>query len=231
MPTKPKNDAASIAKDARQVLDAALQDQDVPAFKKRVGKHELDTLRGNIEALEAGEAARTTSLHAQVAAGVHAGKARAALFGFLQDVRDDAQLTFREDESLQHAFGVGATPAAASTSSVRHVAEEVLSAAHAHTKEAAAIGLDTKGIHHLEDLVHALDGAELAHVHTATTRHESTTTTDSLAHIVAAEAAHLRLAARRVFRGDEAKLTRYARTLPRHEVVPRKHPTPPVAPA
>ena len=112
---------------------------------------------------------------------------------------------------------------------MRHLAEEVLASAHAHGKQAATLGLDTKGIHHLEDLLHALDGSDLAHVHTASNRHDNSVTTDSLAHAVAAEAAHIRLAARRVFRGDETNLARYARTLPRHEVIPRKHAAAPAA--
>lgn len=229
MTTRPKNDPASIALDARRVLDAAREDEADASFRKRVSKHELDGFAANIAALEAADGARTTTLHAQVAAGAHAAKARASLLGFLHDVRDDAKLSFPSDAALLHAFGVGASVAASSSMEVRHLAEEVLATAAAHPKEAAAIGLDTKGVHHLEDLVHALDGADLAHVHTATGRHVSTTTSDSLAHVVSAEAAHVRLAARRVFRADEARLARYARTLPRHAIVARKPAAPPPA--
>lgn len=230
MPTRPKNDRRSIAIDARRVLDAAREDLNDTLLRKRVSKHECDVFEANIVALEQHEAGSTTSLQEHVEAGVHAAHARAATVVFLRDTRDDARITFPNDPALQHAFGFGATPDAGSTAAVRHTADTILAAAHAHPTEAAKIGLDRNGIHHLEDLIHALDGADLAHVHTASARHTNTVHTDSLAHLVAAEAAHIRLAARRVFRDDPTRLVRYDRTLPRHEVVPR-HPHVMPAPA
>jgi hypothetical protein len=230
MTTAPHHDVASICLDARRVLDAgrtALHDAD---FKKRVSKHELDVFQANIEKLEAGSGARSTSLHSQVAAGVHAATARAALIAFFADVRDDAKLAFPSDKAMQHAFGVGVSPSPGSTSEVRHEADVLLASAAAHKAEAKEVGLDTSGVHHLEDLVHALDGADLAHVHATTSRHSNTTATDSQAHLVSAEAAHLRLVARRVYRGQDGKLTPFARTLPRRAITPRQGDTPPPAP-
>jgi hypothetical protein len=222
MSTRPKHDAASIATDAKRIAAVAREDLADKNFAKRVSKGELDGFDANIGSLESGEAARTTTLHAKVAAGTHVATARSALFHVIENVRDDVKLEFPTDTAMQHTFGVGAIVHAGTTSSVLHVAHELLAAAAAHAKEAAKVGLDAKGVHHLEDLVHAIEGTELAHVHAATARHDNAMATDSLAHLVAAEAAHLRLVARRVFRGDEAKLHRYATTLPRHEVVPRK---------
>jgi hypothetical protein len=227
MSSRPHHDLRSIALDARRILDAARGDVGKPAFKHYVSKHELDALEVNILALEAGDGARSVRLHALVGAGVHVSKARVALASVLVDVRDDAKILFSGDAALQHAFGVGATITSASTPTLRHVADAFVEAAHAHPKEAAKIGLAAKGLHALEDLIHAVDGADLAHVHAASNRHSETTQTDSLAHLVSAEVAHLRLVAHRVFRGDEEALARYDRTLPRHQVVPRTKATTP----
>ncbi|HEY4121504.1 MAG TPA: hypothetical protein VGM56_26745 [Byssovorax sp.] len=98
---------------------------------------------------------------------------------------------------MQHAFGVG-TRSPGSTSGVRHEAESVLAAAHAHAAEGKQVGLDAHGAHHLEDPIHALDGTDLAHVQTMHGRHAKATATDPLAHAVSAEAARVRLAAPRV---------------------------------
>jgi hypothetical protein len=231
MTTKPHHDVRSIAIDARRVLDAARSDLADKAFKKYATKSELDGLEANIVGLESGDGARSARLHAQVEAGVHTATARSALYSQLIDLRDDAKIHFADDLALQHAFGVGARFSAASTAEVRHMADVMIEAVHAHPKQAATLGFDAKGLHKLEDLIHAVDGADLAHVHAVTARHTTTTSTDSLAHLVSAEVAHLRLIARRVFRGNEDALSRYDRTLPRREVVPRTKPAAPTTPA
>lgn len=221
MSTRPKHDAAAIATDAKRVLAAAREDVADKDFAKRITKSELDGFEANIVKLESGEGARSTTLHAQVSAGAHVAAARGALFHKIEDVRDDVKIDFPSDKALQHAFGVGAIVHPGTTSSVLHAAHDILAAVEAHPKEAAKIGLDGKGLHHFEDLVHAVDGSELAHVKAATARHDNTTATDSLAHAVAAEAAHVRLVARRVFRTDDKRLHRYDSTLPRHVITPR----------
>lgn len=225
MPTRPKNDPRSIAIDARRVLGAARTDLSNAKFVARITRHELDGFEVNIVALEHGEGARSETLHSKVSAGSHVATARGALLTFLHDVRDDAKLSFPADTALLHAFGVGAQPSPGSTAQVRSLADDVHEAAVKHPAEAAAVGLGDEGLHHLEDLIHAVDGTDLAHVQAATGRHTNSTHTDSLAHLVAAEAAHIRLAARRVFRDDEARRAPYARTLPRHEVVSRTRPS------
>jgi hypothetical protein len=230
MRTLQAHDAASIALDARRVLDASRAALHDPPFKARVTKHELDVFQANIEKVDAGDGARGTTLHAQVAAGAHTAVARAALITVFGDVRDDAKLAFPKDKPMQHAFGVGAHYSAASTSEVRHVAESLVAAAGQHKAEAKEIGLDTAAVHHLEDLMDALDGADIAHVHTVTNRHTNSTATDSQVHVVSAETAHLRLVAHRVYRNDEAKLAPFASTLPRRAVTPRT-PTAPTPPA
>jgi hypothetical protein len=224
------HDAQSIATDAQRVLAAAQADLSDKRFAKYVKKHELDVFAANIAGLTAGEGARSIKLHAQVAAGVHAAEVRAPIVRLLSDVREEAKLRFPKDVALQHAFGVGTKVNEASTSSVTHAAHQLLAAHEAHPKEAATVGVDAKVVHHLEDVLHALDGADLAHVQAASDRHDASTTTDSLAHLVTSETAHLRLVAHHVFKDDAAKLDRYARTLPRHEVKPRaKVATPPPA--
>jgi hypothetical protein len=232
MSTRPKNDSASTALDARRVLVLAREDSKNKQFSARVSKHELDVLDTKIAALESGAGARTARLTAQVAAGVQAAEARAAIVDVLQDVRDDAKIAFPDDHVLQHAFGVGTHPSSGSTSSVSHAAHQILAAVVEHPKEAAKIGLDAKGVHHLEELVHALEGSDVAHAKAQNARHDNTTATDALTHDVAASVAHIRLIARRVFRDDQAHLDRYATTLPRHAVVPRaEKATPPATPA
>lgn len=221
MTARPHHDAASILTDGRRLLALAREDVAQADFAARLGAHELDDFASALDALERGDGARSATLHAKVAAGVQAAHARAALLAVLLDVRDDAKIRFGSDAQLQHAFGVGATPNAASTSQVRRLADEVLAAAAAHPSEASQLGLDEHGLHALEDLVHALDGADVAHQAAASNRHTNATALDSLAHRVAAEAAHLRLVARRVFRSDKPRRDRYAPTLPRHEVVHR----------
>jgi hypothetical protein len=226
MTTKPSSDIRSICLDARRILDAAREDLSNDEFKRRITATELDELAANVTSLEAGEGLRSTTLHTKVSAGVHAAKARAAILHLLADVRDDAKILFRDNEGMRHLFGVGAMISGASTREVRHIADTLLAAAASHPDEAAKVGLDANGVHALEDMVHALDGADLAHVHATTARHGNTVHVDSLAHAVSSEVAHLRLIARRVFRRDETRLGRYARTLPRHAVTPRA----PVAP-
>jgi hypothetical protein len=221
MTTKPMRTYATIATDARRVHDAALSDQKVAAFRKRVSARELGELLANLEALENESGATTSLLHAQVASGVHEAKARAALALTLSDVRDDAKLAFRGNAPLQAAFGVGATIAGDSSRGLRHLAETVLATASKYPTEAARIGLDKPGLRHLGELVDALDGAGLEHARVRTDRHDAATSASALAHTVAAEVAHVRLAARRVFRGNEAKLAAYASIAPRHTPTPR----------
>ncbi|MFI5301226.1 MAG: hypothetical protein ACHREM_24340 [Polyangiales bacterium] len=230
MTTKPHSDIRSIAVDARRILDAARADLANASFKKYVSKSELDGFEANIVGLESGDGARTARLHSQVEAGVHAAQARAAVITLLSNIRDDVKIHFPDDHVLHRAFGVGARCSGASTAEVRHLADVIVESVHEHPKAAGAVGLDIKGLHKFEDLIHALDGADLAHVHAVTSRHQATTGTDSLAHLVSAEVAHLRLVARRVFRADEEKLARYDRTLPRHAVVPRSKAAAPSAP-
>lgn len=227
MTTKPHHDHASIATDAAHVVAQARRDE--KALAKYLGKHELDELASNIERLRADEGGQSAKLHAQVSAGVHAAEARAPIVAMLRDVRDDAVLLLTDD-AHKRAFGFGRKVNAASSEDVRSAAHEVLAAAEAHPKEAAAIHLDHKALHHLEDMLHALDGADAAHVESMHERHAGTASFDSLAHKVSAEVAHVRRIAQRVFRGDESKLAAYASTLPRHKVKPRQ-PKPAPAPA
>ena len=221
MSTKPKHDTSSIIQDAEHVLAAAKEDEAQKEFRARITKHDLDLFEANLDALKSALGGRSHAALMRVKAGVHAAEARAALVDRLHDVRDDAKLAFPDDVELQHAFGAGAMLRGDSTREVEDLAHAILAAAHANPEAAKKLHLDGHGIHVLEDLLHALEGAELAHVRAASNRHEASTTADSLAHLVAATAAHVRLAARRVFRHDEAKLARYAPTLPRHEVKPR----------
>lgn len=221
MSTKPTNDVASIALDARRVLEAAREDAHDAEFRKRIGRHELDAFAQDLDALEAGDGARTTRLHAKVAAGAHVAEARASILHVASDVRDDVKLSFPEDAALQHAFGVGLSASASSTAEMRHLGHTLLDAASAHPEAAAKVGLDAHGVRDLEQLLEALDGADHAHVLATTARHDNSTATDSLAHKVAHEAAHLRLVARRVFKRDPSKLDRYKCTLPRRAVVHR----------
>lgn len=224
MSTRPKNDPANIAKDARQVLHAAQEDAHHKEFSARVSKHELNAFAHDIEALESGNAARTTRLHAKVAAGVHVAEVRANILHVASDVRDDVKIHFPGEDALAHQFGVGFQESGGSTTEVRELAHTLIDAAHARPDVAKKVGLDAHGIHDLEHMIAAIDAAEHAHVLATTRRHDASTATDSLAHKVQHEAAHLRLIARRVFKTDASKLDRYKSTLPRHEVTPRKKP-------
>ena len=230
MPTRPKNDPTSIATDGRHVHQLSNEDAADPNFKKRISAHERTVFGANIDLLAQSDADSKIFLHAQVEAGVHVAHARSRVVAMLKDIRDDAKLGLTDNAEIQHAFGLGANLHPTSTPQVRHLATEALRAAHKHPDAAAKVGLDTHGIHLLEDLIHALDGAELAHAHAISERHSNTVHLDSLAHLVSAEAAHIRLAARRVFREDPVRLARYDRTLPRHAVEHRTtEPTPPPA--
>jgi hypothetical protein len=235
MTTRPKHDVASIATDASRVHDVALDDLDQKAFAARIDKHELAVLAANIAKLKLGAAAQTTKLTAQVAAGAHTAQIRAALAEVCRDVRDTAQLDLAAEDdaarSLQHAFGLGVTLNETSTSSVEHFGHLLLAAAQQHPTAAHRVHLDKQGMHHLSDLLHALEGADTAHVKTQAQRHTATTALDSLAHLVSAEAAHIRFVAKRVFRTDPDRLTRYASTLPRHQVQHRTRLAPEPAPA
>ncbi|HEY1960247.1 MAG TPA: hypothetical protein VGH28_31775 [Polyangiaceae bacterium] len=229
MTTKPHDDVASIALDARRVHDAAVVHQKNKEFSKRLAPHELAKMLADIVALEHGDGARTTTLHERVAAGVHVAEIRAGVLGVARDVKEDAVLAFPKDAAMQHAFGVGVHASPSSTREIRELAESLLAAAAAHPKEGAKIGLDYHGVHDLETMVHALDGADLAHVHAATSRHTNATHVDSLAHVVSAEASRIRRIAHRVLRDEPDALAAFARTLPRHAIAPRTHVTAPPA--
>jgi hypothetical protein len=86
---------------------------------------------------------------------------------------------------------------------------------------AAKAGLDKHAVHDLENLLHALEGADNAHVVAKAQRHDAATHTDSLAHVVSSEAAHIRFVARRFFHADAAHVEKYHSTLPRHAVAHR----------
>ncbi len=129
------------------------------------------------------------------------------------------------------AFAVGMAVSWDSTAQVKEILHVLLEGAHDHPAEAKKLGLDAHGVHDVEHMLTSLDGLDLAHLAAATARHTNSTTTDSLAHAVTHESAHLRLIARRVWKSDEAKLARYKSTLPRHEVKPRTKPAAPPPPA
>ena len=232
MSTKPTHDTESIVLDGRRIHDAALAAAKTNhAFSRRLQPHELAAFDANLRALEAGAGARTATLADKVAAGVHVAEARASVMSFARDVAEDAHIEFPNDATLQHAFGVGLSTSPASTSEVRDRGDSLLAAAAAHPKEAAKLGLDHHGVHDLEAMLHALEGADLAHVHAATKRHTLTTHTDSLAHVVSSETARLRRIARRVLKSDADALAAFAHTLPRHAITPRTHVTAPPAAA
>jgi hypothetical protein len=234
MSTKPTHSAGEIAADARHVLASAKEDVHDKEFSKRIAKGELASFEHEIESLEGGAGARSPRLHAKVAAGAHVALARSQVHDVIENIREDAKVFFPKNDDILGAFGVGMNVSWDSTPQVKEAIQSLLESAHDHAAEAKKVGLDAHGVHDLEHMKEALDGLDLAQVHASTARHTNTTATESLAHAVAHEAAHLRLVARRVFRSDEAKLARYKSTLPRHEVKPRAKavpPTPPTPPA
>lgn len=94
MTTQAKHDTASLALDARRVLEAVRQDAHHKEFSTRLTKHEADAFERDIDALEAGDASRTTRHHAQVAAAVHVAEARASILHLASDIRDDIKIHF-----------------------------------------------------------------------------------------------------------------------------------------
>ncbi len=231
MTTKPTHDTTSIAQDAIRLVETAREDLTNKAFAKFVSKRELDVLLANAEALARGVGGRTDVLAAQIGAGSHAADVRASLAEACRAIHAEADLVFEKSEPLRRAFGYGIALDESSTASVEHFAHALLASADAHHKEAAEVHLDKHGVHHLEDLLHALVGADVAHVKAKSKRHDHATELDSLAHLVTAGASHVRYVARRVLRHDEKALARYASTLPRHAIKPRSRHAPEPAPA
>jgi hypothetical protein len=230
--TKPHHDIQSIATDAEHLVEQARRDVTDKSFAKIIAKHELDVFRANIEALKSGAGARTEKLASQVAAGLHSASARAVVSEMCHAVHDAADLAFEKDEAMRRRFGYGMKLDESSTSSVEHYAHTLLASAAADPTAAAKVHLDKHGLHALEDALHALEGAEDAHVVAKSNRHDSSTHTDSLAHVVSAEAAHIRFVAKRVFRNDPAHFEKYRSTLPRHSAGHRsRHATTPPTPA
>jgi hypothetical protein len=235
MSTKPHHTYEAIARDAVRVHAVAVEDLHEREFARHCDRHELEAYRANIAKLETGSAARTHYLDAQLAAGVHVAQSCAALAELCRAVRDAAELEFfadakHRDEPLARAFGMGHPLDATSLTSVEVFAHALLAAAAAHPRDAAKAHLDRDGLHHLHDLLAAVEGTDIAHGRARAARHDASTALDSLAHLVAAETAHIRFVAKRVFRGNEAKLARYASTLPRHTVAHRTRHAPDPAP-
>ncbi len=226
MSTKPIHDTAAIAQDAHRLGEIAREDLSNKAFAKFVSKREIDALIMNADELARGVGGRSDTLMAQVGAGVHVAEARASVSEACRAIHAEADLVFEKDATLCKAFGRGIALDEASTASVEHYAHALLAAADGHPKEAARVHLDKHGIHHLEDLLHALTGADVEHVRAKSKRHDHTTDLDSLSHLVSASAAHVRYVARRVFRGDDKQLARYDSTLPRRTVKPRSRHAP-----
>jgi len=222
---RPHFTTATIVLEGNRIALAV--EKDLPDFKTRLASHELEAFKANVGLLAAGEGARTELLAFKVESGVHVAEARARIMHFATNVALDAHIVYKDEPAKQKEFGVGVHTSGGSTTEVRARAELLLAAAAKHPKDAAKVGLDHHGVHSLEELVHALDGADAAHVAATSQRHTETTHTDSLLHAVLAEIAHLRLIARRVFRDDPAKLEAYHSKLPRHEVIHRVVPKPP----
>jgi hypothetical protein len=236
MTTKPTHDYESISRDALHLAAVAEEDVHDKAFAEHVDKHEIDVFAANARKLKAGAAAQTNKLHEQVGAGVHVAVALAALATATRAIRNRAELLYltndeSRDETAAKSFGWGHTLDATSMSSVESLALAQIDAAKADPKKGAKVHLDTKGIHHLEAMLSAVEGTDIAHTKTRTNRHDATTAVQSLAHLVIAEASHLRFVAHRVYAGDESKLARYASTLPRHEVKHRSRHAPEPTPA
>lgn len=234
MTTKPHHTYEAIATDAERLAAAAEADLGDKTFAKHVDAHELAHLRADAGRLKGGAASSTTKLHEQVGAGVHVAKACAALAETCRSIRDAAELEWladakTQDETKARKFGYGRVLDASSVASVEGFAHALLASAAEDPKDAAKVHLDGKGVHHVEDMLHALVGADVTHAATKANRHDASTALDSLAHAVLAESAHVRFVARRVFRGDETKLSHYASTLPRHAVKPRSRHAPPPA--
>ena len=226
MSTKPVHSVADIAADARHVIAMAKEDVSDKEFGKRVAKGELAAFEHQIEQLETNAGARSPRLHAKVAAGAHVAVARAQAHEVVENVREDAKVFFGKNDDVLGAFAVGMNVSWDSTAQVKEILHVLLEGARDYPTEAKKLGLDTHGVHDVEHMLTALDGLDLAQLAATTARHTNSTATDSLAHAVAHESAHLRLIARRVFKHDDAKLARYKSTLPRHEVKPRAKPAP-----
>lgn len=236
MTTRPHHTYEAIATDAERLAAAAEADLGDKQFAKHVDAHELAQLRADANKLKAGAASSTTKLQEQVGAGAHVAKACAALAETCRSIRDAAALEWlaepkSKDESKARKFGYGQVLDASSLASVEGFAHALLASAEADPKDGAKVHLDAKGIHHVEDMLHALVGADVMHAKAKANRHDASTALDSLAHAVLAETAHVRFVARRVFRGDETKLAHYASTLPRHTVKPRSRHAPTPIPA
>ena len=231
MSSRTSHETVSIARDAIQLIAEARKDLDDPRFSEHIDRHELDVQSANAEKLKSGSAARTVHLDNQVAAGVHLLQVCAKLGSVCQHVRDEAELKFyadakTRDEDMAHAFGRGWVLDLTSVSSVEAFAHGLLEAAKNNPKQATKVHLDARGIHHVHDLLTALEGADIAHVQRRAQRHDATTALNSLAHLVSAESAHIRFVAKRVFRDDETRLAHYDSTLPRHPVKHRSRHAP-----
>ncbi|HEY1954708.1 MAG TPA: hypothetical protein VGH28_03835 [Polyangiaceae bacterium] len=227
MTTKPHHDALSIAQDATRVHDAAVKDLHDKTFGEHVSKSELQTFAANIALLQGGVGERVGHLSGQVAAGVHTAQARAAIGQLCRLVHAAAELAFENDHDKRKEFGLGLTLDESSTASMELYAHTLLAGAKKYPKDAAKAHLDAKGVRHLEDMLHALEGADIAHTNLKTGRHDASVALDSLAHVVSAEAARIRFVAKHAFVGDEKRLEPYANTLPRHEIAHRTRMAPP----
>lgn len=233
MTTKPHHDALSIAQDATRVHDAAAADENDKVFGEHVSKAELATLATNIALLQKGVGERLGHLHSQVGAGVHVAQVRAAIGQVCRTVHAAAELAFEHDHDKRKEFGLGLVIDESSTSSIELYAHTLLAGAKKYPKDAPKVHLDAKGVRHLEEMLHALEGADVAHTHFKTGRHDASVALDALAHVVAAEAARIRFVAKHAFLGDDKRLEPYANTLPRHEIAHRTRLAPaptPVAP-
>ena len=78
-----------------------------------------------------------------------------------------------KDESKARKFGYGRLLDASSVASVEGFAHALVAAAGEDPKDATKVHLDAKGIHHVEDMLHALEGADVAHEKTKANRHDA----------------------------------------------------------
>jgi hypothetical protein len=218
---------AAIIEDARWEHDRAEELKRELFASKRIDQDYLTTLAGEIKAAEQLLGRVAAAQHDQTRAGARQLEVAGHLASVLRDIRDDFKIAFPHDPDQQKAAGLGLRFDAKNPRELLQDAAAVREMLAAHAGDARVAHVDAAHLHDLGTLAGALRDAMAAHGSLRADRHDASAELAGLVHLLAAQAAHIRLVAKRVFKDDPVKRDRFASRLPHHQVKHREKPPTP----
>jgi hypothetical protein len=218
---------AAIIADARWEYERAVEFKRELLASKRIDERYLQTLAGELATADELLAGVTAIGHERARAASRQAEVAEHLALVLHDIREDFKIAFPDDPLKQKAAGMGLRFDARRPQELLDEAAAVAQMLAAHADDARAAHIDAQHLHDLADFPQALRSAMAEHGTVGADRHDVSAQLAGLVHLLSAQAAHIRLVARRVFKHDPAKLARFASRIPHHAVQHRVKPSEP----